>query len=574
MKDSEALDLVNKRFKNAKTYVKDNYWDTWKDCWKLVNNKRVAPQYIGNTDTFLPETFTIKQAIRAHVLGGQLKVEFFPTRDDQTGDTRVLNSLWKFTTEQENLGIKLGHTIDDVIDVGNGYICTFMGDKWPTFRYFNPTDIFFDPESTCYENCRYYIYRYYTTVEKLKEKTIANADYDTEQKTTKKNAPRVMRYQNLDKIKPNKEAKEEQDSSKAIFEDILFSNSLKDREDAVECLVYTDLKRMITVANRGVVIENVETPFQRKAKTIKSFADDGTPIPVELPAIKPFLPFAPFRNYIHGALFYAKGDVEVIAELQERLNDTANQKFDNLTFALNRMWTIDPAYEHMKDQIESVPGAVFPIPSGALQPLNGVPIGVDADNEMLAIKDAMRRATGADELVQGAGQDRGLMTAQEVRAQLAQAGKRFGTKLYNLENEGLKILAANWFKLIQIHLDTETAVRILGADGVEWQNFNPGEYLGDYEPRVMLDTTAAAVKEELKQEAMQFYLLASKLPFVDQQKLFVETSTKIFDRDEEDVQNMLAQEPQITVDTAEDVNAPGVPQGPQNAERPVPQPAY
>ena len=92
----------------------------------------------------------------------------------------------------------------------------------------------------------------------------------------------------------------------------------------------------------------------------------------------------------------------------------------------------------------------------------------------------------------------------------------------------MKILADNFFKLIQIHITKEMAVRTIGAEGVEFLNFNPGEYLGDYEPKVLLDTTAAAVKEEEKQNAMQFFQMASQIPGVDVIALFKQTASKMF----------------------------------------------
>lgn len=202
------------------------------------------------------------------------------------------------------------------------------------------------------------------------------------------------------------------------------------------------------------------------------------------------------------------------------------------------MWTLDPAYASKIDEIQSIPGAVFTIPPGALEQVPTAPIGADADNEIFRIKDEMRRATSADELVQGASPAKGSggsITATEVNAVLGQAGTRFTLKLQEFENEGFRILANNMFKIMQIYIDHEMAVRVVGPKGIEWKTYNPGEFLGNYDIKVELKANYTRQREEEKQNAMQFFLLASKLPFVNQEMLFKTTATTLFDIDQHDV---------------------------------------
>ena len=258
----------------------------------------------------------------------------------------------------------------------------------------------------------------------------------------------------------------------------------------------------------------------------------------ELPAIKPFIPVAPARNYVDGAMWYAKGEIEVIAGVQELLNDTQAQKSDNLNYSQNRMWTLDPSYAHKIDEIQSVPGAVFTVPAGALQPIQHNSVGADADNEMYRLQNMMRRATAADEIVQGAAV-KGDATATEINAQLSQAGTRFSSKLENYENEFFAILANNMLKIMQIFLTREMAVRMIGDAGVEWKNYNPGEFLGDFDAKVALEGSAKVKKETEKQNAMQFYLLASKMPFINQELLFKMTAKALFDKDDKEIQNLI-----------------------------------
>ena len=301
-------------------------------------------------------------------------------------------------------------------------------------------------------------------------------------------------------------------------------------ENMVEIIVYYDKKRQIRIANRCVVIEDIETPFKRESQNIESVDDMGNPVTFELPEIPAFIPVAPARDIVDGAMWYAKGEIEIIKDLQELLNDTQNQKSDNLNFTLNRMWVLDPSQAHKRDEIQSVPGAVFTLPPGSLEPLATPSIGLDADNEIMRIQKMMRSATAADEIVQGMKQQ-GIQTATQINSQLMQAGNRFASKLENYESEFFTILANNMFKILQIFLTQEEAVRMIGQSGIEWKSYNPGEYLGDWDVKVSLEANARSIKEERKQEAMQFFLMMAKIPGVDVAKLAKLTASMIFDID-------------------------------------------
>lgn len=541
-----VLVKVMRRYNSARDYVRKGYWETWKDARKLYNSQRIMVNYEGNSDTFVPETFTILQAIKSNVVGGKVAIDYYPTNKDQTGDTKTLKSLMDQIWTQDSTKLKASWAIDDSLQVGNGYLWQYWNGSHPCNKYVPTEDNFFDPDATSYENLKYGGYRYLTSLEELQNADMVNVDYDENDPKSEK---RVKRFKNLDKVNDYKKDNTlksgmygEDKTAKQLREEMIagsvLSNTDGDNENLVEVIVYHDKERLIRVANRCVVIENVETPFMRKKTMIDSVDDMGNPIPVELPEIKPFIPVAPARDIVDGAMWYAKGEIEVIGDLQELLNDTQNQKTDNLNYALNRMWTLDPSQAHKIDQIQSVPGAVFTVPPGALQAVQQNNIGSDADNEIFRLQSMMRRATAADEIVQGAGST-GATTATEINAQMMQAGARFSTKLENYESEFFAILANNMLKILQIFMTQEQAVRMIGQEGVNWKDYNPGEYLGDFDVKVQLEATARAMKETEKQNAMQFFLLAAKLPFVNQEKLFKMTSRDLFDKDESEIDGLI-----------------------------------
>jgi len=533
---STTLDKVLKKFRDSRKYTEGGFWDTWSMCWKLFNNQRTSIGYDGNTDVFIPETYSEVQMIKAHLINGNLEIDFLPTHPDQKGDVSTLQDLFNYAWMKDNMGQKLDTTITEYLVTGNCYIWSYVGDDGlPCQRVVSAKDCFFDVNATEYDNLRYGGYRYLTTIDDLKAETVANGEYDPQDPKSEVQTPR---YKNLDQVGQYNDESDDK-TAKQEREEMLADSILENTEGLVECIVYYDKKQLVTIANRTVVIEEVDTPFKRPAKTIKSADDQGNPFDVELPEIEPFIPVAPFRNLVDANLWYARGDVEIIAESQERLNDVQAQKSDNLTYQLNRMWALDPNFAQKIDEIQSVPGAVFTIPPGALEQIPTQPIGADADNEIVRIKAEMKEASGANEPVMGSLQTTGRQSAYQINQQLVQLGARFKVKIQNLENEGMRILAQNMWKIMQIYIDKEIPIRVMGQQGSTWATYNPGLYLGDYDVQIKLGATADNIKETQRQQAMQFYLLASKQPFIDPQSLFVKAATQIFDMSKRDAASLI-----------------------------------
>lgn len=551
-----TLDRVMKGFRNSRTYCQAGFWDTWEASWKLYNGQRVSIGYDGFADTFIPETYTEINGIKAHLINGNLEVEFMPTSPDQSGEPSTLQGAFDYAWYKDSMDSKLDSTITEYLVGGNCYIWSYPDkDGFPCQVVKSAKDCFFDPMITDYDDlCKwgYGGYRYITTIYDLGAAKVVNGEYDdTKPENDQTNSKLISRYKNLAQVGTFAEDTNDP-TAKQDREDMLADAVIDDDEGQVECIVwfgkdenYQD--KMVTVANRSVVIEEVDSPFQRAAKTVQSVDNQGNAVSFEMPEIEAFIPVAPFRDLIDPNLWYARGDVEIIGPSQERLNDVRAQKFDNLTYQLNRMWALDPNFAQKLDEIQSVPGAVFTIPPGALEQIVTAPMGTDADNEVALLKSEMQGATGANEAYMGTIGTAGRSSAYQINQELVALGARFQIKAKNLENEGMRILVLNMWKIMQLFITKETPIRINGTNGTSWSAYNPGLFLGDWDVQVKLGSTADTIKETQRQQAMQFYLLASKQPFVDQQGLFVTTSPQIF--------------PSITTNSAKQLILP--PQPPQ-----------
>jgi hypothetical protein len=82
-------------------------------------------------------------------------------------------------------------------------------------------------------------------------------------------------------------------------------------------------------------------------------------------------------------------------------------------------------------------------------------------------------------------------------------------------------------------------VRIVGQDGARWEEFDPLEFQGEYEPRVQLDITIENKKREQAAEAKE--LLAAFMGDMDinQQELKKLVLARAFELDPDEVQTLV-----------------------------------
>lgn len=531
-----------KDFTSATTYVRNNYHDTWFDCWKAFNNIRTKIGYNSISDAFVPETRTIVESLVANIAGSNPTFEYIPSNEEQETDTKVLTNLIGYYWDANHMGVKSQSWVRDAILYGTGVLhVTWDADtNMPCIDNVPLRDFFVDPTSTNLENARFAGFRYLGDKEEMKaEKVIDPVTGEL-----------VPKYKNLDLANGGATGESPDTMDKANKEGLIGSKpTANEREIEVILLYYMDdgKEKCVEIANKTVIIREIDIPYQKEEmqQNVEITLPNGTPstIKKKIEAIPPFMPFAILRDTIDSSLFFGTGDVEVIMDRQETLNDVENLDLDNLHYINNVMWRIDPAYEDMASEIESTPGIVIPIPRFGLEPIEKPRIEHDLDNKKEEIKDEMRRATGADEIIQGAQPMGRRTTATEVQQITTQAMTRFQTKVTNLESEGYAQLGSVLFKLAQIFVDEKMAVRIVGQEGVQFKDFDPTLYSGYYEPHVKLTSTLKKIKEERGMKDNQFYQLLVNNPNIPNQEAVIRLIGKSLDATDEDI-NKLFEVPQ------------------------------
>lgn len=425
--------------------------------------------------------------------------------------------------ECNQMGLKNQEWVRDMLLYGTGVLGVEWRDGEPFIFNIPLRDFFFDPTSTgmvqTLNPAQYAGYEYLANKDDLKREKIFDAE---------KNAW-VPRYTGLDDLGPT-EKKGGANGVKGMdkaFKDMFRGSTLGDTatEDQIHVikLYHLPTGRLVEIGNKKAFIYNKPTWTQREEMSRKAEAEgpDGEAISYDqkLNEIEPFLPFAILRDYIDSSQFLGSGEMALIMQDAESLNDYEAMQMDNNAYQNTPMYWIDPQFADMAPEIETIPGAVYPIPRNAMGALERPQLTTDLDNKQDRILARMRRATAADEVIQGTNTQTSRTTATEVSTTLQQAQTRFSTKISNLESEGYAQLGLLIFKMVQIFVTKKTAMRIVGKDGVFFKDFDPWEYNGRWEAHVMLDSTIKQNQVEVGLKDQAVYESAKDNPQINQVEL-------------------------------------------------------
>jgi hypothetical protein len=489
---SLTLDDALKLYESAKKYVNTGFRKDWDNYFKVYKGKRVQRNYEGIADPVLRESHTIIETLVANIASGIPKFHFVVTNEEQSIDTEILNEMLDYYMLCNQMGLKNQEWVRDMLMYGTGVLHVTWEEGKPKIENIPLRDFFFDPTSTglvqTLNPAEYAGYEYLANRDSLEAQEIFDAE----------KGEWVKRY-DLTGIGEDDDADDAGDSTAEMdkaFKDLFNGSTLG--EDATDDqihvikLYHLPSGRLVEIGNKKKFIYDQPTWCQRKEITRNvTVIVDGKEVATtqKLDEIKPFLPFAILRDYVDSSQFLGSGEMELLFHDAELANDYEAMQVDNNAYQNTPMYWVDPAFADLAPEIETIPGAVYPIPRNAMGALERPQLSTDLDNKQDRILSRMRRSTAADEVVQGGQSGSSRTTATEVSTQLQQSQTRFSTKISNLESEGYAQLALVIFKLVQIFVTKQTAIRIVGKMGVHFKDFDPWEYNGEWEANVKLDTT-------------------------------------------------------------------------------------
>lgn len=496
-------------YTDGKRYVDNSYRFYWDKYFRIYKRQRVDRHYEGISDPVIPEVFTIVENLVATIAGGDIKFHFTRTNEEQTNEVDALNGLLEYWLKCNKMNLRAQEWVREMLMYGTGILhITWVDDK-PCIDNIPLRDFFFSPQATNMENCTYAGFVYLGDLNKMKEMKVYDDASDS----------MVPKYTGLDDIGPATpaDAKTMDKQFKDQFNGSTFPLDEAATRQVFVALIY-DLNsgKIIEIANDKQIIRQAPIPYQREEQTKMEPVinpANGQELEAErkLDAIKPFIPIAVLRDYIDTSLFLGEGEIAVIADRGEDLNDLEAMDTDNLAYQNTPMYQIDPQFSDLAPEIETIPGAVYPIPKGAIGSLPIAEIAQNLDEKKDRIIAQMEKATAADEaMAPPANAPR--VTATEVVDNTTTSQNRFSTKINNMESEGYAQLGNILYKMAQIFITEKTAVRIDGPQGAYFKDFDPWDFNGEWEPGVQLKTTQDKQLLQMGQKDNQIYQILSQDP--------------------------------------------------------------
>lgn len=203
-------------------------------------------------------------------------------------------------------------------------------------------------------------------------------------------------------------------------------------------------------------------------------------------------PFVHMRNFSDGGNeIWSFGDLENIASLQEKLNETFTEQVDNMRRSGNKYVTIRGLFDsESRDRLESdEPDVVVEMeplnglnPRDAISVLPRAPLPADLYNAQGKFEDAMRQVLGINDFqAGGVGADR--MSAYAAAVVDGVATLRAKDKQQSVEKSASQIFN-HIIRLCQEFMVDTRAIRLVGVNGGVWADIDTNVITGEFDMRV------------------------------------------------------------------------------------------
>ena len=481
---NKLLEVVLDQHKTAENFQRP-YYQKFAEYYSLYRGvfDSSRQNYTGRANLFVPYIFSTIETVHPRITASKPKILVLPREQSDYPKADAVGAMLDYRWQTMDMQEKLKMVVKQMLIYGVGVLklyWDFKGERddverdEPCADIVDLYDFFLDPNAHCIEDASYVVHKSIRTLEYIKNAGI---------------------YENLQKLKDEEiqqtsEYKTERDSTLGLS---------RPKKKGIELLEYwgkADLgdgeqEAVITVANKTTVIRAVPNPYNHQKKPFISFHDN--PMPLE---------------------FWSLGEVEPLRSLQYELNDVRNQRMDNVTSILHKMWKVSNNADVDESELVWRPGGVVHVNDmTGVEPLEVTDVTGSSYNEETLIKGDIQQTSGISDYTAGQGnQSKALAndTATGI-ALLQEAGSvRLKTKLENVEN-GIKKFGEMLLSLEQQYTDQALVIRVVGDRGNVWREIKPEELRGKFDLRVESGSTQPMNKQIQRAEARE--LLNTIVPF-------------------------------------------------------------
>jgi hypothetical protein len=341
----------------------------------------------------------------------------------------------------------------------------------PCFSVVDARDFFWDESGTSVETCRWVMHRCWESMENLKAMAKAGI------------------YKNVDRIGISDDAAEERITLSSYEDQLLKRNRTK---GLIEVLEYWTDDRVISIADRSILLRNDPNPFEHGQKP---FVTASTmPQPFQMGGIS---------------------DVELIAHLQDAAWTMLNQRIDNVKLLNNNIIIMRSDVDD-PDDYEFGPGErwlVDDVQQISTLQQSEMPAQVSLEAERI-IKGDMLDISGGSGMATQALPDSGTATSQSIAQTVAQ--RRSQMKKQQMMYAWKRVIQMK-ASLLQQFVDDTRLVPIIGRDGVEGFHAIEPQHLQAVNPIITLrPVSESLLRQERKAEGNAMAQMAGQLAPVAQ----------------------------------------------------------
>jgi Bacteriophage head to tail connecting protein. len=221
--------------------------------------------------------------------------------------------------------------------------------------------------------------------------------------------------------------------------------------------------------------------------------------------------------------FYGMSAVQLIEHLQHELNTHRNQRVDNVSLVLNRMWSVKRGADIDDAELVSRPHGIIHVDNqDDIQPLLTPDVTASAYQEEAITKQDMENTLATPGVVRGVTPTR-RETALATATLASNASIRFDVKILLFDALGLRRMAYLMDCNNQQFIDTPRLVRLFGAQGPhEWRMVGPEEIIGEYDYRPAGANVDPAANKELRRQQLTqalAFAIQTNNPFIKKYEL-------------------------------------------------------
>lgn len=178
--------------------------------------------------------------------------------------------------------------------------------------------------------------------------------------------------------------------------------------------------------------------------------------------------------------FYGIGIPEILQSIQDQLNTTVNQRIDNVSLVINRMWLIGAFANVDLTKLKSGPGiGIVADDINQVKPIQTPDVTRSAYEEASTLFDLGQQASGATRFLVGQSTPANIRTARGQAMMTTQSMERFTTTIKYLEDSGIRPLLEMFYQLDLQMMDKEEVIRIIGPSGATFETISPEDIQGN-----------------------------------------------------------------------------------------------